>query len=376
MALARPAGSFPRALSRDGAQVCQTCHSRFTTVICYLFGHAQREGQPLDLQLLIDSIVRQTTVLIAHLATAGGARAPLAEVANRVFLELADELHAQGVSRRVSADMFGMALRTYLRRIQRLRESATEQGRSLWEAIYGYLEAQEGLVTRGQILERFRHDDSELVKGILHDMCEAGLVLRLGKGLGAAFRSVSDQELSGLASTQRPSESLVWALIYREGPLTRVQLEQRTRGSGLGEVLAALVESGRVTRRGQGDNAAYATRHFSVPFGTTEGWEAAVFDHFQAMVRTIAVRLRGDAATSQDDAVGGSTFEMDVWPGHPLHDEVLAQLPELRQRLGDLRRRVHEFNAQHGRPDEYLAVTVYAGQCVTPESKEEGGEDA
>ena len=39
----------------------------------------------MNVQLLIDSIVRQTTVLVAQLATAGGVRAPLASVANQVF---------------------------------------------------------------------------------------------------------------------------------------------------------------------------------------------------------------------------------------------------------------------------------------------------
>jgi hypothetical protein len=65
----------------------------------------------MNIQLLIDAIVRQTTVLVAELATAGGARAPLAHVANQVFMDLAAELERQGVSRKVSADMFGLALR-------------------------------------------------------------------------------------------------------------------------------------------------------------------------------------------------------------------------------------------------------------------------
>jgi hypothetical protein len=47
---------------------------------------------------LIDAIVRQTTVLINQLATAGGVRAPLAHVASQVFLDLAKDLEAQGVS--------------------------------------------------------------------------------------------------------------------------------------------------------------------------------------------------------------------------------------------------------------------------------------
>jgi hypothetical protein len=52
----------------------------------------------VNVQVLIESIVRQVTVLIAQLATAGGVRAPLAQIANQVFVQLASELDAQGVS--------------------------------------------------------------------------------------------------------------------------------------------------------------------------------------------------------------------------------------------------------------------------------------
>lgn len=74
----------------------------------------------MNTQILIDNIVRQATVLIAKLAASGSVRAPLAHIANQVFLELANELSAQGISRKVSADMFGMALRSYRRRVQRI----------------------------------------------------------------------------------------------------------------------------------------------------------------------------------------------------------------------------------------------------------------
>ncbi len=46
----------------------------------------------MNVNLLIDAIVRQTTVLIAQLATAAGARAALSHTANQVFLELVREL--------------------------------------------------------------------------------------------------------------------------------------------------------------------------------------------------------------------------------------------------------------------------------------------
>lgn len=42
----------------------------------------------MNVTLLIGAIVRQTMVLIAELATAGGVRAPLAHVADKVFVDL------------------------------------------------------------------------------------------------------------------------------------------------------------------------------------------------------------------------------------------------------------------------------------------------
>src|SRR5512145_2388298 len=122
----------------------------------------------MTIDLLIHAIVRQTTILIAQLATSRGIRAPLAQVANQVFLDLATELERQRVSRKVSADMFGLGLRTYRRKIQRLNESATDRGRSLWEVMLEYLRARPA-ATRLEILERFSADDESQVKAVLHD---------------------------------------------------------------------------------------------------------------------------------------------------------------------------------------------------------------
>ena len=74
----------------------------------------------MDSKLLIDAIVRQTTVLLAQLSTAAGIRAPLAHVADQVFVELAKEIEAQGVGKKIVADMFGLALRGYQKKVQRL----------------------------------------------------------------------------------------------------------------------------------------------------------------------------------------------------------------------------------------------------------------
>ena len=103
----------------------------------------------MNVKVLIDNVVRQTTVLIAELATAAGIRAPLAHLANEVFLDLVRELEAQGVGRKIIADMFGLALRSYQLKVQRLSESATERDRSLWEAVLETIRTR-GVATREQ----------------------------------------------------------------------------------------------------------------------------------------------------------------------------------------------------------------------------------
>lgn len=324
----------------------------------------------MNLQLLIDSIIRQTTVLIAQLATAQGVRAPLANVANQVFLDLANELNEQGVSRKVCADMFGMALRTYLRKIQRLTESSTDRGRSLWEAVLSYLE-QVGIATRANVLNRFHRDDAELVRGVLHDLCESALVFRTGSGAGTAYRIARQEELGQLRGNDEGKgyDELVWVLVYREGPIGREALGKLTRTKDLDAVLERLVGAGRV-RVQAGDEPTYSASDFFVPKDAPVGWEAAVFDHFHALVTTIAAKLADDG--SRRDQIGGSTYSFDVWPGHPLEREALAQLSEFRERTSKLRERIREYNAAANRPDAFLTVTLYAGQSVLENSAAPG----
>ena len=327
----------------------------------------------MNLQLLIDSIIRQTTVLIAQLATAQGVRAPLANVANQVFLDLSNELNQQGVSRKVCADMFGMALRTYQRKIQRLSESSTEQGRSLWEAVLSYVD-EAGIPTRAEVLRRFHRDDAELVRGVLHDLCESALVFRTGTGAGTAYRVARPEELGRLGGNDENDggDELVWAFVYREGPITREALAKLARGKQCEAALARLVAAGRVREQAApGAEPSYTASEFFVPRDARVGWEAAVFDHFQAMVQTVCQRLRQPTfGADRADVIGGSTYTFDVWSGHPLEIEVKAGLREARERLGALRGRVQEYNRAHPPPKRHQEVVHYVGQCVLERESE------
>src|SRR6187431_1816006 len=106
----------------------------------------------MNAQVLIDAVVRQTMVLIAQLSTADGGRSPLSHVADEVFMALVRELESQGVGKKVIADMFGIALRSYQQKVQRLSESATRRGVTLWSAIHAFL-SERASATRNQVLE-------------------------------------------------------------------------------------------------------------------------------------------------------------------------------------------------------------------------------
>jgi hypothetical protein len=343
---------------------------QFLRVVTFTHGES-----PMTIELLIQSIVRQTTILIAQLATSGGARAPLAQVASQVFLDLVAELNRQGVSRKVSADMFGLGLRTYQRKIQRLTESCTDHGRSLWEAVLDYLCTQK-IATRASVQLRFANDDGAQVRGVLRDLCESGLIFSSGHGPGTAYRAASEDELQALRQlrTRDGLDELIWAIIYREGPVSKESLVNLTRlePPELDQTLARLVDTRRVELVAEGSGAVYRTGSLLVPVGAPVGWEAAIFDHFQAMVKTICCRLREDRVTSNAaDTIGGSTYTLDIWTGHPLEEEVCASLAKLRSILVDLRQRVEAFNEAQGVPDEHKQVVLYVGQCMISQDSED-----
>src|SRR5260221_7997526 len=119
--------------------------------------------------------MRQTTVLIAQLSTASGIRSPLSHVADQVFLSLAQEIESQGVSRKVAADMFGLALRGYQRKVQRLGDIALRRERTLWQAVLEFLDEQ-GPVTRARLLERFASSEDTAVLAVAAGLVSGGLL--------------------------------------------------------------------------------------------------------------------------------------------------------------------------------------------------------
>jgi hypothetical protein len=318
----------------------------------------------VNAQILIHTVVQQTTVFLAQLATSGGVRAPLTRVANQVFLELTEELYAQGVKKSVIADMFGMTLRTYHRKVRELSQSESFAGRSVWEALLDTIRERQPIIA-AELFRRFARDDRDVVASVLTDLVNSGLCYRSGRGVGAVYR-IADAADFGADSEQTravANEYLIWQAVYRA---SRIQFQDLVGFVHLPEqvvreALASLLDDGRVEAV-DGAPDTYVSRRIDVPVGQAEGWEAAVFDHFQAMISALCAKLaQGSGRSDRKDLTGGATYTLDLWPGHPLETEALGTLQRVRAQLEELRGRLDEINTRANRaPDERLVF--YFGQ--------------
>jgi hypothetical protein len=318
----------------------------------------------MDVKLLIDAIMRQTTVLIAQLSTSAGIRAPLAHVADQVFVDLASEIEAQGVARKVAADMFGLALRSYQKKMQRLTGSATFREKTLWEAVLDFL-TQQGGVTRERLAARFRYDSDRDLAAVLNDLVSQGLVYSTGRGATALYGISSEADRSRVAQHDRSEsiQSMLWLALYRR-PQPRAEIAA-TAGLDPAEVEAALntlIAEGRVRE----EDERLRAETFLVPVGSERGWEAAVFDHFSAVARAIAGKIRRGAPRSEaDDTVGGATLTFEIHPGHPHEHEVLSLLARVRRDVNDLWAKVQVENDRETAPSgARKRVTFYFGQNI------------
>lgn len=322
--------------------------------------------------MLVDSIMRQATVLIAQLSSAAGVRAPLAHLADEVFLSLSQELERQGVSRKVVADMFGLALRGYQRRVQRLRESATVRGTTLWRALLEHLQ-EHGPLTRRRLFERFRNDDPLAVGAVLNDLVSSGLIHRSGSGNNTVYGLARDEERLALArdSTLETSAALVWLSLCRDATRSTTELaaELSLSQGHVESAIAYLEDQGRIRR----EDDRIIVDPLVIPVGATQGWEAAVFDHFQAMCVAIASKLRRrQTHADASDTTGGATLAFEIHASHPQREEVLGLLARIRAEADELWHRVEAYNLAQPVPEEQKRrVTFYCGQLEWP-SEDEG----
>ncbi len=328
---------------------------------------------------LIDALLQQSMVMVARLATAGGIRAPLAHLAQQVFVDATRELRSQGVPHKVIADMFGLSLRAYHAKSRRLQDESEVRQRTLWQEVVRFLEAEER-VSRAELLRRFRFEDSDQVVGILGDLVSSGWVFRAGQGRRAVYRIATEDDLratggaaSGGAASGgvEASAALVWVAVRRFGPLTREALAAKMPAleqTSINSALLQLEEEQKVARTLRDGQELFTSDSIFIAAGDESGVPAALIDHHLAVVNSLCRRLERKTQPSPLDAYcGGSTYALEVDATHPLREEVLEHFRNLRAISASLRERVSAVNATRPQQDPER-VTFYLGQTILSDS--------
>lgn len=264
-------------------------------------------------------------------------------------------------------------------RIERYLRESVASGATEWQCEYRFTRGDGGGVhvalERGCI-ERDEQGRLARIAGVMNDFVHSGLAYRAGRAETAVYRIAAEADFGDASSREQAHSFIVWLATYRHGPLSPAELAERT-GLGRESVESALREltaSGRASR--DDVSGRYSSDHFEVPFGTEHGWEAAVLDHYQALVSAIGMKLGlGREAAHLKDAVGGSTWSLDVWPGHPHEAEAKGTLARLRTSVEELRIRIDAFNAGHERPEPKERVVVYLGQYLRQNEESEHERD-
>jgi chromosome segregation and condensation protein ScpB len=320
-------------------------------------------------QALVEAIVQQTTVLIAQVSTSAGIRAPLAGVADQVFLSLAREIEAQGVGRKVVADMFGLAIRTYQKKVQRLAESQTMRSETLWEALLAYMRVH-GPIPRGKLFEAFRKDPEREVGAVLNDLVTTGLVYASGRGDATIYGVTSEADRRAIDDASADALSMrLWAHVFDHPGVTRDELRAVSRDAdAMDRAIDQLLAEGRIKARPPvtGSATPFYAEKLVIPIGQELGWEAAFIQHFRAVTNALAAKVKGAAGrSSESDLIGGATYTFGVHEGHPHSEKVHGLLRSVREEVQRLFREVSEYNDAHPEYDgKRSRVTFYFGQNV------------
>jgi hypothetical protein len=274
--------------------------------------------------------------------------------------------------------MFGLALRTYQRKVQRVEETIAKREQSLWEGVLDFV-TERGSALRTDVLAAFAQETEVGVIAVLTDLTTSGLIYSSGRGESALYAPTSDADRRRMSETESAESlsALVWASIYRRPGSTIGELasEWRLDVARIAEAVESLVVDGRVERAGEGHEAALSARTLVVPVGAKRGWEGAIYEHFCAVASAIGAKVaRGKTRSDAADRIGGATLAFDLSADHPLRDEVLGLLPKVRTELNALWGQVHAHNQLHPCDDQSRTrVTFYFGQNVDDAEGSDGG---
>lgn len=144
-----------------------------------------------DMHRFISVLAYQTGRTIASTSLRGGMRRSVGWTADVMWQGLVDGFEQAGLSQKVAADMMGLTLRTYQRRVQSLQVSH-HGGQTYWMLIYTRL--KRGEATRDTILGWFDSGLKRQIVSLLRDMLDTGWVVLDEEGM---YQSSHDAEDHG-----------------------------------------------------------------------------------------------------------------------------------------------------------------------------------
>jgi hypothetical protein len=237
------------------------------------------------------------------------------------------------------------------------------RGRSLWEALYQYVQYHEK-ATRDAILSRFRNDDDAIVRAVLHDLTQSGLLAKHGRGVRTTYSVVTTPDVD----QRKTLTALIQVALFHQGETDAPALAASLGAAedAVTDALAQLVHDGRAEAVGA---QRYRVATYLIPASDPAGFEAAILDHVQAFIGGLCHRLRRRGAqTPIDRAIGGSTYTFDVAPDNPTWDRVVGLLARQRAELSALRAEADAFEAARATPARTLRFHFYCGENVLGEA--------
>lgn len=120
-----------------------------------------------------------------------------------------------------------------------------------------------------------------MVRSVLRDLVDSGLVFRTGRGDLAAYKAATPDEYGAGQAAQGAERlaNLVWVAVNRYGPIDRASLPEHVPAAdgALALALERLESDGRVRRTGPKEEPRYECDECVIPLNAPAGWEAAVF---------------------------------------------------------------------------------------------------
>jgi hypothetical protein len=169
--------------------------------------------------------------------------------------------------------------------------------------------------------------------------------------------------------------SLTWVYVYRHGPIGSDDLAQELKldAEEAEAALERLLADGRIRAEERDSGVLYRTDQCLIPLGSQAGWEAAIVDHYRALVSALIAKLAAGArSASAADEIGGSTFTFHIWPGHPCEERTRCLLSSMRTELSELWDEVNRQPDRNGQSDDRsYRVTFYCGQYLEMDEQEE-----